>query len=185
MRARRLYQSCARGRGPNTAHASLLAAAAVRGPFRSLAFAYLARMYDVADDASRAEKCRGARALSLDPADPIAGPDECAARGDDHAYVARARVATRCVRSRGASGGRAQQPPAAAAWATTKPPSQRSRRCCARRPTRAPRGRRWAPPATPSTGIARRSRRTAARLTSNASGRRIRLMIPAAGCLRP
>ena len=81
-------QSCARGRGPNTAHASLLAAAAVRGPFRSLAFAYLARMYDVADDASRAEKCR-ARALSLDPADPIAGPDECAARGDDHAYVAR------------------------------------------------------------------------------------------------
>ena len=27
--------------------------------------------------------------MSLDPADPIAGPDECAARGDDHAYVAR------------------------------------------------------------------------------------------------
>ena len=81
-------QSCARGREPNTAHASLLAAAAVRGPFRSLAFAYLARMYDVADDASRAEKCRS-QALSLDPADPIAGPDECASRGDDHAYVAR------------------------------------------------------------------------------------------------
>ena len=75
-------------RGPNTAHASLLNAASRVGPFQPLAFAYLARMYDAANDASRAEKCR-ARALSLDPADPIAGPDECAARGDDHAYVAR------------------------------------------------------------------------------------------------
>jgi len=81
-------KACALRRGPNTAHASLLAAAAVDGPFQPLAFAYLARMYDVAGDASRSKKCR-ARALSLDPADPIAGPDECAARGDDHAYVAR------------------------------------------------------------------------------------------------
>ena len=81
-------KACALRRGPNTAHASLLAAAAVDGPFQPLAFAYLARMYDVADDKSRLLSA-GQKALSLDPADPIAGPDECAARGDDHAYVAR------------------------------------------------------------------------------------------------
>ena len=53
-------QSCARGRGPNTAHASLLAAAAVRGPFRSLAFAYLARMYDVSRRREPSGKVQGA-----------------------------------------------------------------------------------------------------------------------------
>ena len=76
---------CASSRGPGTAHASLLAAAAADGPHRAGTFAYLARLYDTCGDVARAEKCR-ARALTLDPTDSTSGPDECArldAAGDD------------------------------------------------------------------------------------------------------
>ena len=82
-------------RGPGTAHRALLAAAAAEGPWRASAFARLARVYAASGDASRAEKCR-ARALSLDPSDPVAGPDACAAaaeRGDASAAAATCRRA--------------------------------------------------------------------------------------------
>ena len=76
---------CASSRGPGTAHASLLAAAAADGPHRAGTFAYLARLYDTCGDVARGAKCR-ARALVLDPTDSTSGPDECArldAAGDD------------------------------------------------------------------------------------------------------
>ena len=82
-------------RGPGTAHRALLAAAAAEGPWRASAFARLARVYAASGDASRAEKCR-ARALSLDPSDPVAGPDACVAaaeRGDASAAAATCRRA--------------------------------------------------------------------------------------------
>ena len=72
----------ATARGPGSARAALLAAAAEEGPWRATAFAHLALVYAASGDEPRAAKCR-ARALALDPADPTAGPAACdVARAD-------------------------------------------------------------------------------------------------------
>lgn len=63
-------------RGPQSARAALLAAAAVDGSWRASAFAHLALVYAASGDDVRAAKCRD-RALSLDPTDPVAGPAAC------------------------------------------------------------------------------------------------------------
>ena len=70
--------AAAAARGPGTPHAALLAAAASEGPWRAAAFAHLGLVYAAGGDAQRADKCH-ARALSLDPAEPTAGPAACQA----------------------------------------------------------------------------------------------------------
>ena len=65
-------------RGPGSAHAALLVAAASDGPWRAAAFSHLGLVYAAGGDTTRANKCH-ARALSLDPTEPTAGPAMCEA----------------------------------------------------------------------------------------------------------
>ena len=78
-------------RGAGSARAAFLAAASRPGTWRASAFAHLALAYRRAGDETRAAKCR-AKALALDPADPVAGPAECAAAHAAYAAAGFARV---------------------------------------------------------------------------------------------
>ena len=117
----------ATARGPGSARAALLAAAAEEGPWRATAFAHLALVYAASGDEPRAAKCR-ARALALDPADPTAGPAACdAARGDaretervcERALAASSRCAWAAVRLAPIAARRGDHEAAAAALRTT------------------------------------------------------------------
>ncbi len=78
-------------RGAGSARAAFLAAASRPGTWRASAFAHLALAYRRAGDETRAAKCR-AKALALDPADPVAGPAECAAAHAAYTTAGFARV---------------------------------------------------------------------------------------------
>ena len=78
-------------RGAGSARAAFLAAASRPGTWRASAFAHLALAYRRAGDETRGAKCR-AKALALDPADPVAGPAECAAAHAAYATAGFARV---------------------------------------------------------------------------------------------
>jgi len=96
--------ACARG--PNSARAALLAAAAQDGPHRATAFAHLGLVYAASGDSPRAGKCFD-RALFLDPTDAVAGPAKCDAAllgfGGDGDQSAERVVETICAAALGAS----------------------------------------------------------------------------------
>ena len=117
----------ATARGPGSARAALLAAAAEEGPWRATAFAHLALVYAASGDEPRAAKCR-ARALALDPADPTAGPAACdVAHADaretervcERALAASSRCAWAAVRLAPIAARRGDHETAAAALRTT------------------------------------------------------------------